>query len=174
MVMFELVTAYGGDPFKVAVPLATVICPAPTAVVAGVQPAGIVSTTAEPDPKSPILAVNVNVKVLVVLPYVALVGLTVIIPSPSTAGAATATSNGEVTSSASKAIREAPEPTFRSWVDRGRSVFDGAGFMAAVSIGVFITFDTFSMALPQLMYHRRCGGKIALPIYWQRLTFPCS
>src|SRR5512139_3525186 len=88
MKMVEPVIPNGGDPESVAVPLATVTCPAPAAVVGGVQPAGIVSATWEPGPKSPMSAVKVNVSVLPELPYVTLVGLTDILPSPSAAGAA--------------------------------------------------------------------------------------
>jgi hypothetical protein len=51
-----------------------------------VQPAGTCSVTCEPELKSlPDGAVNVYVKLLPVLPAVALVGLTVIVPSPSVA-----------------------------------------------------------------------------------------
>src|SRR5512138_3884673 len=95
MRMVEPVIPNGGDPESVAVPLATVICPAPAPVVGGVQPAGIVSATWEPGPKSPMFAVKVNVSLLLGLPYVALVGLTDILPSPSAAGAAMAPSNAK-------------------------------------------------------------------------------
>jgi hypothetical protein len=81
--------------------------------------------------------VNVNVKVLPALPYATLAGLTVMTPSPSSAGAAAA-SNPDVISTASKVIREFREAAFLSWVDRGRSVLAGAGFMAVSFICVFM------------------------------------
>ena len=58
----------------------------------GVQPAGTASVTCEPEPKDP-LVLNVNVKLLPVEPAVALVGLTVIVPSPLVVACACVTAN---------------------------------------------------------------------------------
>src|SRR5512134_1221545 len=62
-------------------------------------------------------------------------------PSPSAAGAATATSKPDVNIKASKVIRDPPETVFRTWVDRGCSVFGEVGFMTVCSFGVFMTFN---------------------------------
>lgn len=71
------------------------------------HPAGMVNMTEDPVSKSrPPVGENVKVRVFPVLPYATLVGLTVIAPSPSTAGSARGAAETDANGKASSINRK--------------------------------------------------------------------